>query len=987
MGSLTKLAGGGIGLGLALVLASPCLGQGSCGVAPTARLDAVFLDEDRDAVDGRYSVVLPLLMNDSSGNGGPLSLGTIDNPAPNPAAGSIRRDADGTVFFEGDVGAVGTRLFGYRVSSSGQTAEGTVWVFEGGVTVPLYDARDDTFTVASGTPWTPLTVLANDNVATGHSATIPTFQARTLHNGWVAAVDSATGPILQYRPPSVDYSGTDEFTYSGQVSGTVDTATVRLTVQPGAPIICWLITRRSGLGPLDLQVDTSCSNPASFIQRCFHFGDEANPIAENCAAPNTPGAPFVFPHSYPALGDYEIRGRFTTHTPTDATRTETSRLTDARPIPRITLGDCLRTVCQLSAWTSADNEPLTNFAWSFGDGSPIERQRDVTHDFGGLGDFPVILVVTDSAGQSEARSQTIALTDHPPIAQFTSTCSTTVPQCFFTSTSTDDFWTIASHEWRWKNLATGAGGVLSTTDTAQLSSSLPGTYEVTLTVTDSRGQAGYVPQTVTLSGALTASPDWVALPASSATVLFDPRTNDFGPGAPFVIESVESPRYGTVQVVGSEIQYTTLGGRPVEADRFGYTLRNALNQRAQGVIRVVSKPVAETGRIAVLTEATKTVKLAGGYPEPPLVFLSPATANEPDWARPRLLSVSPNDFSLRLEEPGAPPTYDGVHAPEAVDFLAVLPAWNDAAHAMGSGQLEGGLRYAAGRTLVTYPADPELPILRKRISLPPELTANSQKPPIVLAEIQPTALIVGGALSVRVDGLSRDGFSLWLESPGAGVPSGVIVEVAWIAIEGMSGRGAETYFEAALAPPVTDAWTRIDFRQPYFAPPVFLAGLQGHDDPDSAIPRQRGLTARSVEVRAQEDVLADPETSHGAETIGYVAFEAVGAIFGGAPVDTLFSVPGEHALTAQDDFAIVEAGSTHRISVFDNDSAGNGPLSIAWLTPPPEHGRVEVLSNGEVSYETLDPEYSGSDEFGYIVTDSTGTTAEARVFIQITGGR
>jgi PKD repeat protein len=984
-----KLGYAGLHLALLLSVANTATAQGaSCGTAPVARLDVVFLDETRDATNGRYSVVLPLLMNDTSTSGEPLSLGPIDSPSPYPQGGTIRRESDGTVFFEGDVGEVGTRLFEYRVNDSGQTATGTVWVFEGGVTVPLYDATDDAFPVSSGTEWTPLDVLANDLVAPSHSAVISTFQARTLQNGWVQALASATGPILQYRPPSAAYSGPDEFTYTGQVSDALDSAVVRLTVQPTSRVICWIVTRRPGMTPLDLLIDTSCSNPTLFRERCFHFGDEANPNAEDCAAPNTFDAPFAFAHSYPAVGEYELRGHFKTYVPPDSHRTQILRIADAPPVPRITVGDCIRTTCQLSAWLSSDNEAIVSYSWSFGDGSPLAHQRDVTHDFVSLGDFTVILVVTDSAGQTEAITRTVSLVDRPPTAQFTFNCSATVPHCSFTSTSTDDFWTIASHEWRWKNLATGAAGVLSTTNTAQLSSSLPGTYEVTLTVTDSHGQAGSLPQTITLSGALTAAPDWVALPSSSSGIVFDPRINDFGPGAPFVIESVETPRYGTVQIIGSGLQYTTFGGRPVEADRFGYTLRNALNQRAQGVIRVVSRPVAETGRIAAATAASQPVKFAGTYLEPPLVFLSPATSNEPDWARPRLLSVTASDFTLRLEEPNGPP-YDGLHGLESVDFLAVLPEWNDDAHQMGAGQLEGGLHYAAGRTFITYPPSPELPILRRRISLPPSLTAAGQKPPIILAEIQPPGPYFGitPGLTIRVDELTRDSFSLRLEAPEGSVPSDESIEVAWLAVEGIAGRGADAYFEAVTVPSVTDNWNRIDFRQPYAAPPVFLAGFQSHDDSDPAILRQQALTAESVEIRAQEDLLADSETSHGAESVGYLAFEAVGAIFGGAPRDLWFAVPGEYALTAGDDSATVDAGDSVRIFVLDNDLAGDGLLSIAWLTTAPQHGTVEILPGGQVLYQTADREYTGSDNFGYIVTDSTGTSAEARVFIEITGGR
>ena len=85
--------------------------------------------------------------------------------------------------------------------------------------------------------------------------------------------------------------------------------------------------------------------------------------------------------------------------------------------------------------------------------------------------------------------------DAPPVAGFNWTCTGQVypHQCLFTSTSTDDVG-IASYKWDWGN-GRSETKVLSTARNTWASA---GTYNVKLTVTDTKGQTNSVMVPVTV---------------------------------------------------------------------------------------------------------------------------------------------------------------------------------------------------------------------------------------------------------------------------------------------------------------------------------------------------------------------------------------------------------------------------------------------------------------------------------------------------------
>lgn len=107
--------------------------------------------------------------------------------------------------------------------------------------------------------------------------------------------------------------------------------------------------------------------------------------------------------------------------------------------------------------------------------------------FAARADHQVTAVVTDSTGKSAEWSQPFTA-DNPPAADFKVSC--TGLTCTYTSTSTDDGG-IGSYSWAFGDGTFGAGSVATRTYAAN------GTYNVTLTVTDTVGQTGVKQRPIT----------------------------------------------------------------------------------------------------------------------------------------------------------------------------------------------------------------------------------------------------------------------------------------------------------------------------------------------------------------------------------------------------------------------------------------------------------------------------------------------------------
>lgn len=127
-------------------------------------------------------------------------------------------------------------------------------------------------------------------------------------------------------------------------------------------------------------------------------------------------------------------------------------------------------------------------SWDFGDGTIIQGSKIVTHKFADAGTYNVRLRVRDSAGSIDFASRKITvLLDGPPVAEFTVdpiSGEVGTKFRFDASASSDLEGPIAGYAWDFGDGSTGQGKLPSHAYAKE------GTYSITLTVKDHKGQTG-----------------------------------------------------------------------------------------------------------------------------------------------------------------------------------------------------------------------------------------------------------------------------------------------------------------------------------------------------------------------------------------------------------------------------------------------------------------------------------------------------------------
>ena len=155
---------------------------------------------------------------------------------------------------------------------------------------------------------------------------------------------------------------------------------------------------------------------------------------------------------------------------------------------------CNALTCNFTSTSSDPDGSITGYSWNFGDGSPAVTTQNASHAYAAGGTYTVTLTVTDNLGASNSSSQsvTVSAANQPPVANFTSSCSTL--SCNFTSTSSDPDGSIAGYSWNF-----GDGSPAVTTQNASHTYAAGGTYTVTLQVTDNLGASNSSSQSVTVT--------------------------------------------------------------------------------------------------------------------------------------------------------------------------------------------------------------------------------------------------------------------------------------------------------------------------------------------------------------------------------------------------------------------------------------------------------------------------------------------------------
>ncbi|MBU2971440.1 PKD domain-containing protein [Pseudoalteromonas sp. C2R02] len=165
--------------------------------------------------------------------------------------------------------------------------------------------------------------------------------------------------------------------------------------------------------------------------------------------------------------------------------------TNQPPIAKITYQCDLKT-CQFNSTDSIDPDgQIIDVKWDLGDGN-TSNSLSLSHTYQTEGQYQISLTVTDNEGAQAGTAISINVTDLDalPVADFS--YSKSGLQVSFINTSTDDI-DITRANW-----AFGDGQTALTKD-SQNTYSQPGSYDVTLTVSDSAGQQSSITKTITVT--------------------------------------------------------------------------------------------------------------------------------------------------------------------------------------------------------------------------------------------------------------------------------------------------------------------------------------------------------------------------------------------------------------------------------------------------------------------------------------------------------
>lgn len=1018
---------------LALVLALTLPGATFAQPCPHSILpvaDPVLLGPEH-VTGGEYRVLLDPTANDRSSTGVPLEIVSVE--AGNPATGQLILNGDGTVTFRGQPGSVGARsLYYYLTDETGAQLAGAIAVQEGTAAPCVASAQLDSFTVPAGVSSHALAVLANDSTPGG--CALPNLVPYLTPTGWMTTArggqvwaDVVNRRII-YSPPSLLYSGAaDSFSYSA-VGSVGDEATTSVTVHFSGQVnpaqaISSVLGRNGLLVYLDSfhsqASNLSCDpNPndtrpewlAAFIaHRCWSFGDggsfpacdpvpavdtyyvpsrtvlcvDANadgyhdPTGERCRIRYT-----AVQHTYAHPGEYAALLKITDSCGQEDTGGTQLDLRNLPPTARIApQWSCWGLLCSFSGAPSTDDYGIVRYRWEFSHAGPPAEGRDIDHDFPALGSHQVALVVEDTHGASARTQVTVTLTDAPPVPAFGWQCTDLA--CLFTDFSIDDFPPLVDVRFEWRHRGLGTSGTVGVGSPAAFSVPVPGPYEFSVRVTDGAGQVRTKSLLVDVLGDLVAEPDWAALGSGQVTVDLPILENDRSPVGGIQIVAVKPPSFGTATLVGNVLRYTANSATGSLTDAFGYQVVDAAGNQAGGQIRVVRNPVAEVGRLDNLTTQRVNVKFAATFSEPPLVFALPASRVHPDAVSARVVQVTALGFTIFLQEPEG--TADGgAHPGESITWFAVLPSHQAYGGGIvgGTGTLEGGALYAAGRTTAATHAGTAggLPAWVSQRYPQPIVGPNV----VVLAQTQTEN--DPSWVTVRVDEVTIEGFRMALQPREAALSPHGAETVAWLALPvGVFGGNGGLNFEAGVTGAVHTQTPRLlTLAQEYPRTPRILAGLTSARDLDPAVLRFRHTLSGAIELVIDEETSHEADLSHAAEKVAYLAFDEPGLLSGSRNALVEAEAGDLQVLDDGATFLVsATSGALTKVCPIENDSATVGPLELVWLAPP-RYGTVRVSPEGMLLYQPA-PGVCEDVEVPYGIRDGAGRRAYGTVYFRCGG--
>ncbi|MFD2111359.1 PKD domain-containing protein [Thiorhodococcus fuscus] len=234
----------------------------------------------------------------------------------------------------------------------------------------------------------------------------------------------------------------------------------------------------------------------------------------------------------------------------------------------------------------------------------------------------------------------------------------------------------------------------------------------------------------------------------------------------------------------------------------------------------------------------------------PVVIVKGISANDADPAVIRIENVSPDGFSMRVQEWGY---LDGVHDPETVTYLVME---------RGRHQLPNGVWVEAGsvETNVTKAFQYQ------------SFSSAFGSAPVVFASV--VTFTGKQAVAARLKDIDSRGFYIGMREEEANDQVHWPERLDYIAWEPSSGVIDGLKYEVGTTDnAVTDSVYELPFGVTFDNAPMFVADMQTTDGGDTAGVRWTGFEAEFVDLWVQEEQSRDAEMAHTTEVVGYFAAE------------------------------------------------------------------------------------------------------------------